>query len=849
MSQAGEVNVVQNHPEIPTMFVTDSGTAIPIANTLDILTNVTAAGTHPIQTTGATNVVTINAQKSQALAAADSTKIGLSNFSSAHFTVDANGFVDLAGGAVTETLTGNSGGAVGPDGANNINVVGDATTITISGNPGTNTLTASVTGSVGQTITGNSGGALSPTAGNWNILGASTAPGTTPVTTSGAVSTLTVDVQKTQAIVATDATKVGLAAFDSARFTADANGFVSINGSGIGETITGTTGGALSPTAGNWNILAAVTSAGTTPIQTAGAVSTLTIDIQTSQAIAATDATKIGLSNFNSAMFTVDANGFVSLSGGGQAIDSIAVQTGTSPIVPDGTGLVTINGATVLAGTHPVRTDGTGANTMAVEVQISQAIALTDATKVGLAAFDSAKFTTDANGFVSLNGSGVGETITGQSGGALSPTAGNWNISGASTAAGTSPVVTSGVGSTLTVNVQKAQAIAATDATKIGLAAFNSADFTVDANGFVGLSGTGVLETLTGNSGGAISPTGGNINTLGTGSITIAGAGSTLTTQLTGLTNHNVLVGAGTATITNVAPSATAGIPLVSNGAAADPSFTTAVVAGGGTGATSFTAYAPVIAGTTATGPFQSASTGLATAGFVLTSNGAAAVPSFQSVSASGAITTITGNSGGAESPTAGGNFNILGTGSITVAGSANTETVQLTGLTNHSLLVGAGTATITNLGVATNGQLPIGSAGADPVLATLTAGTGISIANGAGSITISTMGGSLNWVDQTVDLNPLVKNTAYEADKGTLLTLTLPTGATFGDTIRVQGFGAGGWTLNAGTGQTIQVEANATTVAGSVSSTNRYDYIQVTCSSTTTTWFATAHGGNLTLA
>jgi hypothetical protein len=51
---------------------------------------------------------------------------------------------------------------------------------------------------------------------------------------------------------------------------------------------------------------------------------------------------------------------------------------------------------------------------------------------------------------------------------------------------------------------------------------------------------------------------------------------------------------------------------------------------------------------------------------------------------------------------------------------------------------VGAGTTAITQLGVATNGQLPIGSTGADPVLATLTAGTNIAITNGAGSISIA---------------------------------------------------------------------------------------------------------------
>jgi len=58
--------------------------------------------------------------------------------------------------------------------------------------------------------------------------------------------------------------------------------------------------------------------------------------------------------------------------------------------------------------------------------------------------------------------------------------------------------------------------------------------------------------------------------------------------------------------------------------------------------------------------------------------------------------------------------------------------------LTDHSLLVGSGTDAVTALGVATNGQLPIGSTGADPVLKTLTEGAGISITNGAGSITIA---------------------------------------------------------------------------------------------------------------
>lgn len=57
---------------------------------------------------------------------------------------------------------------------------------------------------------------------------------------------------------------------------------------------------------------------------------------------------------------------------------------------------------------------------------------------------------------------------------------------------------------------------------------------------------------------------------------------------------------------------------------------------------------------------------------------------------------------------------------------------------TNHSLMLGAGTQTLSALGAATNGQIPIGSTGANPVLATITAGNGITVANGAGTITLT---------------------------------------------------------------------------------------------------------------
>ena len=62
-------------------------------------------------------------------------------------------FSSGGGGAGTvETLTGNTGGAVSPNGSGNINVVGDGTTIDVVGNPGTNTLTISATTGAGSLI-------------------------------------------------------------------------------------------------------------------------------------------------------------------------------------------------------------------------------------------------------------------------------------------------------------------------------------------------------------------------------------------------------------------------------------------------------------------------------------------------------------------------------------------------------------------------------------------------------------------------------------------------------------------------------------------------------------------------
>jgi hypothetical protein len=103
MSQAGVIDIEQSHPQIPTAFVTNVGTAIPIGNVLEILATVVASHGVPIQTTGSGNTVTIQAQYASAAASSVGTNAGFASFNSTQFSVDANGFVSLSGSTAAFT--------------------------------------------------------------------------------------------------------------------------------------------------------------------------------------------------------------------------------------------------------------------------------------------------------------------------------------------------------------------------------------------------------------------------------------------------------------------------------------------------------------------------------------------------------------------------------------------------------------------------------------------------------------------------------------------------------------------------------------------------------------------------
>ena len=97
MSQSGLARITSSvvPPQVPTSFVTNSGTAVPAANVLNILGTTVAAGAIPFQFIGSGNTVTGQIQSSQAIASTNASNVGLSAFNSAQFTVDANGFVSI----------------------------------------------------------------------------------------------------------------------------------------------------------------------------------------------------------------------------------------------------------------------------------------------------------------------------------------------------------------------------------------------------------------------------------------------------------------------------------------------------------------------------------------------------------------------------------------------------------------------------------------------------------------------------------------------------------------------------------------------------------------------------------
>lgn len=719
----------------------------PIVPTVGGLINIdgaiVAAGTNPVRSDGTgPNTLAIEVQTSQALAAADPTKIGLSNFNSDQFTVDANGFVSTSGTGVVNGLTGNTGGFIAPV-AGNINTLGSGS-ITIAG--AGNTLTTQLTGLTDHAVLVGAGTdtitKVGPTATAGQVLqsaGATADPAfstaTYPLTTTAnqilysSISNAVVGLPTAnRAVLTTSATGVpaltplatdgqliigstagapaaaNITSADSSVTVTNGSNSISLTvtgGTTVGKTITGQSGGPLSPTAGNWNIFGSSTAAGSSPVVTSGAGSTLTVNVQKSQALAAPDATKVGLCNFNSADFSVDADGFVSRNSGATVITLTGNAGGAIP--PDGLGNIDIT----TANATPIF-DGSG-NSLTLDFNKENLLL---GASLGVVS---------AIGNVGIGGGSTGAPLT-------SLTSGQGNVA---IGAGTALLLSSGSNNCL-------------------IGARNGRDIT-SAIQNVGIGSDSLFALQTGGSNTALGQS--TLSFLTTGSRNIAigiSSGTSSSGQsYNGAESSNIVIGnTGVNGESNV-------IRLGTNGSSLGQQNSCYVA--GITGST-VAASAPI--GVASTG--QLSSLGFGVAGEVFTSGGAGVSPSWQA--AGGGALTLTGNSGGALSPT-GGNWNIVtSNASIAVAGTGSTLTLNFN---QTNLVLGSSIPSLTsgvrNVGLGSN-CLNALTSGADCTVAGYQAGQAI---NGGQRCTLigSNAGAALT---ASVDVTAIGANALVTATGGT---------------------------------------------------------------------------------
>lgn len=295
----------------------------------------------------------------------------------------------------------------------------------------------------------------------------------------------------------------------------------------------------------------------------------------------------------------------------------------------------------------------------------------------------------------------------------------------------------------------------------------------------VAVSGATTMPTDSGTAtptgGGAITFTGGtNIGTTGAGNAVTINLAATIAVSLggtgaTSLTDHGVLIGSATSAITPLTVG-TDGQVLLGD-SANDPVFATLT----STGTIAFTAGAGTLA--------------------------------LNCRAATDALTGVVE----------------LATDAEATAGSDSTRAIVATSLkaklgaqTANGMPYGAGDSTaIAWTSAATDGQILIGDTGSVPLLGTLTAGTGITITNAAGSITVASLNTTLN--NQTGTTYTLVLTDAGKFitfTNGGAITVTVPTNAAvafpIGTQIGVQQGGAGQVTFAGAVPPTLQSADNA---------------------------------------
>ncbi len=291
------------------------------------------------------------------------------------------------------------------------------------------------------------------------------------------------------------------------------------------------------------------------------------------------------------------------------------------------------------------------------------------------------------------------------------------------------------------------------------LLSLSSIGGTTTANWSLLGTNSGALNTLTTDDLTVVTPVGGNINLAGASPLSTTGLGDTATLEL------------GTVPVSK-----------------------------GGTGLTTITAHDVIIGNGTSAVTLVAPS---ATVGVPLVSAGAAADPVYGTAVVAGG-----------------------GTGAVTLTGvltGNGTSAVTANAVTNHCVVVGAAANAVGTITAGTNGQVLIGSTGADPAFATLSSTTNLTFTGGAGSLAVNVSKGGYTVTPVAGTSSALAAQNAYIANNAGATTFTLPATAAVGDMFLIVGdsVNAAGWIIAQNAAQTIYQGASASTtgVTGTVTS------------------------------
>lgn len=150
------------------------------------------------------------------------------------------------------------------------------------------------------------------------------------------------------------------------------------------------------------------------------------------------------------------------------------------------------------------------------------------------------------------------------------------------------------------------------------------------------------------------------------------------------------------------------------------------------------------------------------------------------------------------------------------------------------------------------NGQVVIGRSGNTPVASTLTAGAGIAITNGSGSITIASSAGGLGLTWSLVNSSfTMTSNSGYSIVNGPSSNFTLPTTSVLGDILVLVGNDVSTtFSVLQASGQKVRFGNTSTTLGagGSITSAEDGASLILVCTAANTTWSVISSVGNFTI-